>query len=107
MSYAEYLRSDEWRRLREAALRRAGHRCHLCGHDRRLEVHHRDYETIGSERVEDLVVLCLLCHTRHHVVLEAPRAPRAPLDPAKLANALSAYSRARARVDREKGEGAA
>lgn len=67
MSYREYLESDEWRRKRAEAIDRAGGRCVICAYSgRNLDVHHRSYENIGNEGPEDLVVLCRLCHTRHH-----------------------------------------
>jgi hypothetical protein len=102
--YEEYLRSPEWRRKKRKALERAGNRCHLCSTRWRLDVHHNTYERIGRERPEDLVVLCRLCHTRHHDVVRAPQ--RAPADPAAASKALAAFSRARARVEREKGDAA-
>lgn len=67
MPYGEYLRTQEWRRTRAAALLRAGNRCALdAGHTDRLEVHHNTYERLGAELARDLIVLCHSCHRLHH-----------------------------------------
>ena len=87
MSYAEYLASAEWKIKRAAALERAGHRCQLCAYQgRNIEVHHNSYDNVGDERPEDLIVLCTLCHRRHHMTQRPHRqAPDASaLDNLKL-----------------------
>lgn len=61
-AYLAYLSSDGWRRVREAALDHAYHRCTVCGATGGLEVHHRHYRTLGAEAPADLVVLCRACH---------------------------------------------
>lgn len=78
LPYRLYLRTPEWRRTRNAALARAGHRCSLdVSHVGGLDVHHRTYERIGAELAADLVVLCRDCHERHHLreLADARRAP--------------------------------
>ena len=65
--YRAYLRSPEWQELRKAALKRAGGRCQVCNNPERLEVHHRTYERIFEETLDDLTVLCRRCHETHHV----------------------------------------
>lgn len=53
--------------LRRIALARAKYRCQICNaNDRQLDVHHRTYERLGREQIEDLTVLCHDCHDRHH-----------------------------------------
>jgi 5-methylcytosine-specific restriction endonuclease McrA len=60
--YKAHIASPEWRRIREAALARAGYRCAFCGRGkapgRPLQVHHNTYANLGHERPEDLTVLC-------------------------------------------------
>jgi ParB/RepB/Spo0J family partition protein len=101
--YSDYLRTDAWRKKREQALERAGHRCQLCGCPHHLDVHHNTYERVGAELPVDLVVLCRLCHRVHHE--RAPKHPAALAehDPKGLARALSAQARARTRVRKERG----
>ena len=62
----EYLQSDHWRKVREAALNRAGHRCQVCNGTHILDVHHRTYERLGREEPGDLTVLCRRCHGLFH-----------------------------------------
>lgn len=65
--YADYLRSAAWRERAVAAKERAGGRCALCGDsEARLEAHHVSYARVGSERAEDLTVLCAVCHEAFH-----------------------------------------
>jgi 5-methylcytosine-specific restriction endonuclease McrA len=76
LPYREYLRTHHWRRTRELALERAGHRCALCPSCDFLSVHHRSYLRLGFEQPQDLIVLCRECHERHHqrIILAAIRA---------------------------------
>lgn len=64
--YTEYLASPAWAALRHCKLGESGHRCEGCGDSERLEVHHLSYDRFGKERVQDLMVLCHLCHAREH-----------------------------------------
>jgi hypothetical protein len=89
-SYADYLKSEDWKRRRQRALYLAQNRCQspLCkqGYLRamtdeelpdsyRLEVHHLTYERLGHERPDDLIVLCRMCHCEQHdIAYEEKRA---------------------------------
>jgi len=65
--YSNYLLSDEWKKLREQAVQRAGHKCQMCNRDGELHVHHRTYQTFNTDSViNDLIVLCASCHERFH-----------------------------------------
>jgi 5-methylcytosine-specific restriction endonuclease McrA len=56
-----------WRRAREAALKRAGHRCERCGETKNLHVHHkRKPEQGGTDSLRNLIVLCRTCHGKEH-----------------------------------------
>lgn len=57
----------DWQRIRLEIIARDGHRCRSCGHQGRLDVHHRvpvrsctNWEMINSD--ENLVALCRPCH---------------------------------------------
>lgn len=79
--YKAHLRSPEWAAIRKAALVRARYRCQLCGLPlaklrrlgRHLEVHHNNYENLGHEQPEDLVVLCAGGTGACHAVADAQR----------------------------------
>lgn len=60
--YDAYMRSDEWKRRRAVAIRKAGERCQICNRGGQLHVHHRTYERFGAEMEDDLTVLCEDCH---------------------------------------------
>ena len=63
VDYATYIQSDEWRAKADAARARAGYRCQVCNQGEvQLDAHHRTYERLGSERPEDITVLCHACH---------------------------------------------
>ena len=74
--YEVYINSDAWRRRRIRALQLAGYRCQLCSQRQNLDVHHNNYENLGNERDEDLVVLCGRCHRVYHVRLDRRTSPR-------------------------------
>ena len=62
MSYPEYILTPGWKATRAAAIARSP-RCALCPREEPpFEVHHRDYARLGEEVLEDLTVLCPLCH---------------------------------------------
>jgi hypothetical protein len=66
MPYADYLASDHWTRVRDAARDRAGYRCQVCNSSGDIHVHHRSYERRGEESDADLTVLCADCHKLFH-----------------------------------------
>ena len=84
--YEKYLQSSHWQKVRERRLIAAGHRCEFhpitggesdmkhgpyygerCERTVSLQVHHLHYESVGSEKDEDLEVLCQF----HHLVRES------------------------------------
>jgi hypothetical protein len=73
MSYEQYLRTDHWLKVRDAAIERANRRCALCNSAVNLHAHHRTYERLGRELPGDITVLCSVCHDKFHDTL--PPAP--------------------------------
>jgi len=67
LTYAEYLRTEHWQFVRQAAIWAARGRCMLCGSERDIEVHHRDYDCLGNETPDDLAVLCRKCHEAYSI----------------------------------------
>lgn len=55
-----------WEALKAAKMAQQGNACACCPNDihsgYQLELHHRHYENWGKEHLEDLVILCSLCH---------------------------------------------
>ena len=62
------LSSARWERSRQAALKRAGWRCEVCGRPGRLEVHHKTPLHKGGHpwAADNLQVLCRGCHLSEH-----------------------------------------
>lgn len=72
MSYADYLQSKHWQKVREKALMRARYECEECGWDENLNVHHSSYKNLGKpEELDDLHVLCYRCHMQEHEDLDS------------------------------------
>ena len=72
VDYKTYLQSDRWMAFAENAKRRFGYRCQLCNKHKDetvLHAHHRTYEHLGNEHIEDVTVLCETCHAKHHDVI--------------------------------------
>jgi HNH endonuclease len=66
MPYREYLKTSHWQILRNKKLRLAENRCEDCGSAKDLQVHHLTYERRGEEDLDDLKVLCAVCHEKVH-----------------------------------------
>lgn len=78
--YRRYLESEDWQEIRDAKLAAVDYRCERCPtYGRRgpggmalgLQVHHLTYERCpGQERLDDLKVLCIVCHEVEHGLIE-------------------------------------
>jgi len=79
--YSQYLWSPSWRLRRKLLIYLAGAKCEKCGCESDvpnvypvrcnvqhplLHVHHKHYDNVGSERPEDVEVLCFVCHGERH-----------------------------------------
>lgn len=78
--YGEYMRSDEWNKVRQACLERDGRACMICSATHNLCAHHRNYDRLGYERLSDLTTLCWSCHRHAHDRL-GPMVPWVPERP--------------------------
>ena len=65
-NYKDYLKSDHWKNTRDRVAEYWGHRCAVCNSPDNVQVHHRTYEHIGQERMQDLILLCDDCHRKFH-----------------------------------------
>ena len=65
--YDRYRNSSAWKAKRKARLEMDKHTCQRCGCEGEV-VHHRTYDNIGNEKMEDLETLCSWCHKRIHVL---------------------------------------
>lgn len=86
--YELYLASPKWAEKRRQVLERDGYACQKCGKTKViLQVHHRTYERIFNEDLDDLVTWCKSCHKKHHFKKTKPvKSELKPKKPAKLKN---------------------
>lgn len=66
--YIAYLRSPLWDEKRKRRLALSNYCCDICGRAVPLAVHHKHYETLMRESMDDLMSLCEDCHKREDVV---------------------------------------
>lgn len=66
--YHAYMRSPEWK-TKSAAMRMYFKTCAVCDSSLKLCVHHKHYESVGYEKLQDLTVLC----GEHHWEYEKKR----------------------------------
>jgi hypothetical protein len=59
--YSAYIQSRAWKIMRQRRLSLDGGKCQVCGSELDLNIHHKTYERLGHENLDDLVTLC-----RHH-----------------------------------------
>jgi hypothetical protein len=67
MPYDLYLQTEHWQHFSSEALKFSRYRCQLCDKNNvEINVHHKNYENIGRETFNDVIVLCKNCHEKHH-----------------------------------------
>lgn len=64
--YPDYIKSDEWRIVRNRILNTRGYKCERCNSRKNLQIHHLTYERLGKEEDNDLIILCQACHELVH-----------------------------------------
>lgn len=62
--YTAYLKTEAWRRKREAVLKRDNFVCRACLSRRSVQAHHLTYQHVGDEPLFDLVAVCMECHEK-------------------------------------------
>ena len=62
--YKGYLKTAHWQSVRAIKIYSVGTCCENCHSERRLQVHHLNYDNLYHEKNEDLKVLCEFCHSR-------------------------------------------
>jgi len=63
----KYLLSPEWDTLRKTIYKINNHTCQICNNnDRPLNAHHITYKILGKEQLNDLICICINCHTKGH-----------------------------------------
>lgn len=75
-AYREYIKSKAWKAKSAECISRFKGRCAVCYGTVQLQAHHRTYDRLGCEEVEDLTCLCGDCHTRFHGILQKKDMPK-------------------------------
>jgi hypothetical protein len=69
--YREYLKTDHWKQIKEKYYNSdMPQECTICG-DTVFDLHHRTYDRIGAENLNDLVPLCRSHHKATHKLVKA------------------------------------
>ena len=57
--YDEYIHSKKWAERKRRLFKKRGRQCEICGRDDRpLQVHHKNYDRLGHELDDDLLIVC-------------------------------------------------
>jgi hypothetical protein len=70
-TYQDYLKSDHWRKFKRLCRRKKKpFECVICKglESGAMVLHHVTYERLGSESIDDVVLLCGRCHDLLHIV---------------------------------------
>ena len=94
--YEIYRATPRWRKL-SGDLKRMRKKCENCAFPYELDVHHKNYQRIGAERLGDLVVLCRACHMRSHFLDDMEKLPI-------MESLLGNSTKARQRILRQQAE---
>ena len=63
--YQLYLQSEHWRKYRKFVLQHYGYKCQRCS-QRAASVHHKNYNCLNKETLQDVEALCRECHSKVH-----------------------------------------
>jgi hypothetical protein len=68
MTYAEYLKSDHWKKVKQKASRRKRFcKCFKCGSTKNIDLHHKHYRFLMHiHELQSIVPLCRTCHEQTH-----------------------------------------
>lgn len=64
--YYKYLESIEWKIIRNDRMKIDNYLCHECLERSAEEVHHKTYDRLFKENLEDLISVCKPCHKKLH-----------------------------------------
>lgn len=77
--YREFLKSKNWKNIRERKIRKSKNRCCVCKATENLHAHHLFYRKSWTQtRTSDLRWLCEMCHAMCHESIKMGLLPKAP-----------------------------
>lgn len=63
--YTEYMQSRRWQERKRRLFKKRGYTCEMCGASGLpLDVHHKNYDRLGRELDDDLLIVCKDCHPK-------------------------------------------
>ncbi|MCX0396192.1 HNH endonuclease [Clostridium perfringens] len=65
-NYKSYLKSKHWKLKKDEYFSVYKKECAICKKNKKLNLHHKTYDNVGNELLEDLVLLCEECHNKIH-----------------------------------------
>lgn len=65
-TYYDYISSDIWNEKCDWLKKTRGYYCEICKSNEYPRVHHKNYNNLGSERSNDLLIVCSFCHMMIH-----------------------------------------
>lgn len=68
INYSNYLKTNQWRKIRKIILKRDKYKCIICANKYNLNIHHNTYKYLFKEykHLKSLDTLCLKCHNELH-----------------------------------------
>lgn len=66
--YEEYLKTEQFNKIRQEVFSRDNHKCVICGSTENLQAHHLTYINVYQEDTQDLITLCRQCHSIYHAI---------------------------------------
>ena len=65
--YNEYLKSKEWKQIRDLYFIGKSKKCIVCGSKKYINLHHKSYKRLGGiNEIKDLITVCRSCHKKIH-----------------------------------------
>lgn len=64
--YEEYLQSEAWKVKRKNLIKTLGDKCFYCGSKKNINVHHKNYNNVGFETTNNVIIVCSKCHKEIH-----------------------------------------
>jgi hypothetical protein len=65
-TYEKYIRSAHWKAFCITVRAKRGIACERCGSTRNTQIHHKTYKRLFNELLEDVELLCNVCHEIQH-----------------------------------------
>lgn len=65
-SYHQNMSSERWKRFKWHYWSKYKRQCAACESTEKVILHHTHYNSLGRERIEDVVPLCFDCHSEFH-----------------------------------------